>query len=251
MTREFTLPVVEVAVTVYPSQFSYESGVVALVLRERERFQRQLGPKAKLLSEAEFASAGRNLSVSSDAVGNYRDVAINDFRAGKYLWTDWIRLLAHELTHSAEKELIGGRPASPDRWIQEGFAEWVGYQVADRFGAETFAKSRENMLERIAEARVYQTFPGLTQLAGTGEWVTWFRTLGYAGTYAHALIAVDMLIKEKGVAALVQYFRLFGKANNRERNFAAVFAETQAGFEERFRRHLEGLKGAERTGAVR
>jgi hypothetical protein len=248
MSRDFMLPVVDVSVTVYPSKASYESGVVAQVVRERERLRRQLGPGAKLLSEEEFANAGRRLAVSSDAVGNYREVIVNDSHASKYVWQEWVRLLAHELTHSAQKELINGRPSGSDQWLREGFAEWIGYKVADKFGAENFAKSRQRILDLIATARSYQTFPSLNQLASNTDWITWFRTLSYAGTYGQALIAVDVLIEEKGIEAMVDYFRRFGKLNNRERNFLTAFGETLSSFDERFSRHLGILIGRSRLG---
>ena len=243
LSRDFMLPVVDVSVTVYQSQVSYESGVVAEALRDRQRRQQQGGPGAKLLSEAEFVDAARILAVSTDAVGNYRDVVVNDARASKYLWHEWVRLLAHELTHSAEKELLNGRPGGADQWLREGFAEWIGYRVADKFGAENFAKSRQRILDLIATARSYQTFPSLNQLARNADWITWFRTLGRAGTYGQALIAVDVLVEQKGIGAMINYFRLFAKVGNREKNFSTAFGEPLATFDERFSRHLGVLTG--------
>ncbi len=243
MSRDFKLPVVDVSVTVYPSQSSYESGVVANAGRDRERLQQQLGSGAKLPSEAEFVDSLRRLAVSSSAVGNYRRVLVNDSHAARLRWHEWVRLLAHELTHSAQSELINGRLASADQWLREGFAEWVGYTVADKFGAESFAKSRQSVIDLIATARSYQTFPSLNQLARNSDWVTWLRTLGRAGTYGQALIAVDVLIEQKGIETVVDYFRLFEKVNNREKNFLTAFGETLSTFDERFSRHLGVLIG--------
>jgi len=243
MSRDFKLPVVDVSVTVYQSQVSYESGVVAEAVRDRERLQQRLGSGAKLPSEAESVDSARRLAVSSAAVGNYRKVFLDGSRASKLRWHEWVRLLAHELTHSAQRELINGRPSSADQWLREGFAEWVGYKVADKFGAENFAKSRQSVIDLIATARSYQTFPGLNQLARNSGWVTWLRTLGRAGTYGQALIAVDVLIEQKGIEAMVDYFRLFGKLNNREKNFSIAFGEALSSFDERFNRHLGVLIG--------
>jgi len=243
MSRDFELPVVDVSVTVYQSQISYESGVVAEAVLDRERLQQRLGSVAKLPSEAEYVDTARRSAVSSAAVGNYRKVLVNDWRAAKTLWHEWVRLLAHELTHSAQRELIHGRPSSSDQWLREGFAEWIGYRVADKFGAENFGKSRQRVLDLIATARSYQTFPRLNQLARYADWVTWSRTLGRAGTYGQALLAVNVLIEEKGVEAMVEYFRLFGKVNNREKNFSTAFGETLVSFDERFNKHLGALIG--------
>jgi len=250
MSRDFKLPVVNVSVTVYQSQVSYESGVVAGAVQEREQLQQRLGPGAKLPSEVEFVDSARRLAVSSAAVGNYRRVLVNDSRLSRTLWPEWVRLLAHELTHSAQREIVNGRPSSADQWLREGFAEWVGYKVADKFGAEDFSKSRHQVLSQIATARSYQTFPGLNQLARNFDWITWLRTLGNAGTYGQAFIAVDVLIEEKGIEAMVNYFRLFEKLNNREKRFSTAFGETLPSFDDRFNRHLGVLIDRQRVGAL-
>jgi hypothetical protein len=241
MARHFKFPVVDVSITVYQSQVSYESGVVAEALIDRERLQQRLGSAAKLAPETESIASARRFAVSSAAVGNYRKVLVNDSRVAKSLWHEWVRLLAHELTHSAERELINGRPSSSDQWLREGFAEWVGYRVADKFGAQSFTQSRQRVLDLIRGARAYQTFPRLTQLARNADWITWSRTLGRSGTYGQALLAVEVLVEEKGVEAMVEYFRLFGKINNRERNFSTAFGETLARFDERFDKYLQVL----------
>jgi hypothetical protein len=243
MSRDFNLPVVDVSVTVYQSQVSYESGVVAGAVQEREQLQQRLGPGAKLPSEVEFVDSARRLAVSSAAVGNYRKVLVKDALVSKLRWPEWVRLLAHELTHSAERELIDGRPSSADQWLREGFADWVGFKIADKFGAEDFTKSRQRNLDDIATARSYQTFPSLNQLARNSDWITWLRTLGRAGTYGQAFIAVDNLIEQKGIEAMVDYFRLFAKVNNREKNFFTAFGETLLSFDERYNRHLGVLIG--------
>jgi hypothetical protein len=64
---------------------------------------------------------------------------------------------------------------------------------------------------------------------------------GYQATYGQALIAVDFLIEKKGLPAIVEYFRLFGKLNNRERNFTTAFGEPMSAFEEKFSKHLQML----------
>src|SRR5262245_33584147 len=133
MSRDFNLPVVDVLVTVYPSKASYEAGAIAEGLRQRERL-RQRG--IKVLSEGEFIERWKTLAVSSPAIGGYRNVHLENSRVSKYRWDEWLKLLAHELTHCAQNELIQGGPSSSDRWLSEGFAEWVGFKVADKFGAE-------------------------------------------------------------------------------------------------------------------
>jgi hypothetical protein len=241
MARDLKLPPVESSVTLYFSQTSYESGVVAESEKDLERLRQQLGPRANQLREEELVFSARRFAVSSVAVGMYKKVLVNEWRLAKYSWPEWLKVLAHELTHTVERNLVEGRLTLSDQWLREGFAEWVGYKVADTFGAETFAKSRDRVLDSIATAKSYQTFPSLTQLARNSEWLTWSKTLGRAATYGQALIAVDLLIEQKGVPAVVEYFRLFGKLNSRERNFTAAFGEPISGFEDKFAKHLQRL----------
>ena len=243
MVRDLKLPPVEGSVTVYPSQVSYESGVVAESEKDLERLRKQLGPRANRLNEEEFVLSARRFAVGSVAVGMHKRVLVNDWLVSRYPWPEWVRVLAHELTHTVVKDLVDGRLTTTDQWLNEGFSEWVGYKVVDAFGAENFAVSRKQALDDIATASYYQTFPSLSQLARNSEWLTWSRTLGRAATYGQALIAVDLLIEQKGLPAIVEYFRLFGKLNNRERNFRMAFGEPIASFDEKFSKHLQTLLG--------
>src|SRR4030095_5020210 len=120
MSRDFNLPVVDVLVTVYPSKASYESGAIAEGLRQRERLQQR---GIKVLSEEEYIQSWKTLAVSSPAIGGYRNVHLENSRISTYRWDAWVKLLAHELTHSAQSELVRGGPSSSDRWLREGFAE--------------------------------------------------------------------------------------------------------------------------------
>jgi len=55
-------------------------------------------------------------------------------------------------------------------------------------------------MDKISNARHYQTFPLLSQLRGETDWKTWARTWGRA-TYGQAFMAVDFLIDQKGLPA--------------------------------------------------
>jgi hypothetical protein len=202
---------------------------------------KQLGPSAKPLNESAVVSSATITAVGSNAVGMYKTVLVNEWRVAMYSWLEWIRVLAHELTHTAEFELFDGRIALADQWLIEGFAEWVGYKVVQSFGAQDFAVSRKLALDSIVTATSRQTFPALGQLARNPDWITWTRTLGRPATYGQALIAVDYLIQERGLSAVIEYFRLFKKLNNRERNFVTAFGESVSAFDGRFSEHLKVL----------
>jgi hypothetical protein len=168
-------------------------------------------------------------------------VLVNEWKLSKTPRSEHVRILAHELTHLVQKEMVNYRLILFDQWLAEGFGDWVGYNVADRLAVESMAKGRETTLGLIATAKSYQTFPSLQQLAMNSDWITWLRTLGHTATYGQAFIAVDYLIGQKGLAAVIQYFRLFAKIDDHNWNFTTAFGESIAAFDKRFTNHLEAL----------
>jgi hypothetical protein len=191
MARDLKLAPVDVLVIVYPSQVSFEQGVIAEAERDIERLRQKFAVGANPPRNDDGLMTARTMAVSSVAVGMYRKVLVNEWRVGKTPWPEWVRILAHELTHTAERELVNGGFSAADQWLREGFAEWVGYKVADQFGAETLSKSRTQVLDTISTVKAYQTLPALTQLVNNAQWLTWLRTLGIPATYGQAFIAVD------------------------------------------------------------
>lgn len=245
MARDLNLPVVGGSVTFFPTQASYEAGVVAESQRDLELLRKQLGTQARQLDEKEVEEgvvfAARRTAGSSMAVGMHMRVLVNERQLTRQPWWERARVLAHELIHMIERALIEGRLVLWDRWLSEGFADWVSYAVLDRLGADTFAKSRKAKVEEIARAKSSQAFPTLTQLVTGEEWVTWLQTLGPAVTYTQGFLAVDLLVERKGLPAIVEYFRLFAKSNDRERNFMTAFGEPVAEFEKNFSAHRRAL----------
>lgn len=241
MVSDLNLPAVHGFVTFYPSQASYEAGVMRATEEDLVRLREQLGPRGNQLNREAVLLAAKRSAVSSAALAMYRQVLVNEWTFAKTPALEQLRTLAHELTHVVQKEMVDGRLVLLDQWLAEGFAEWVGYKVADILAVEAIAKSRETALDLIATAKSYQTFPSLQQLALNSDWITWSRTLGRTATYSQAFIAVDYLIEQKGVPAMIQYFRLFRKINDHNRNFATAFGEPIPSFDDRFTRHLEAL----------
>ncbi len=241
MLTDLKLPAVHGSVTFYSSQASYEAGVLQDAEEDLERLRLQLGPRGNQLNRDAFLLAAKRLAVSSVAQARYKKVLVDEWRFSKTLPSGQLRILAHELTHLVQKEMVDYRLVLVDQWLAEGFAEWVGYKVADALAMESIAESRETALGFIATAKSYQTFPGLEQLAMNSDWITWLRTLGNSATYGQAFIAVDYLIELKGLPAVIQYFQLFGKINDHKRNFATAFGESISSFDDRFRNHLDVL----------
>jgi len=226
MVRNLGLPAANGTVTFYPNGTALESALIAEYEKDFGQLERLLGSKEKGRFQAtqtdSIALAARQRATSAVAVGMYKRVLVNDLTFVRYPWSERVRVLAHEL---------------------EGFAEWVAYKVLDALDIESFAKGREQAIDVAAKARQYQTFPSLTQLVTGAEWLTWARALGREATYGQALMAVDFLIEQKGLPAVVEYFRLFTKLNDRERNFVTAFGEPVAAFEGEFTQHLQTLLG--------
>ena len=243
MLRNLQLPPVEVSIGLYPSQNSYLEGVAADAERDLQQLRKVLGPSTTNLRDDEFVARARETAVSTDAIGKHKRVLLNESRLASYPWPEWMKVLAHELAHTVEFALVEGRPALWDRWLTEGFAEWVSYKVLDLIGIESFAKSQEQRLGLMRTAKSFQAFPSLRQLSGDTDFNSWARALGLEATYGQALIAVDYLIEQKGLAAVLEYFRLFRKSNNREQNFTTAFGEPPAAFDEKFSRRMAVLLG--------
>jgi hypothetical protein len=55
------------------------------------------------------------------------------------------------------------------------------------------------------------------------------------------MIAVDLLVERQGLPAVIEYFRLFSKRNNRQANFTAAFGQPLSEFDEKFSQHLASL----------
>jgi hypothetical protein len=251
MAGDLGLPAGEGTVTLYPNRMGLESALVAELERDfhemEQIIEKQLGSQAKerfLATRAEdIALAARRTATSAVAVSLHKRILVNELIFFRYSWFDRIRVLAHELTHIVEKALINGRVTTTDQWMVEGFADWISYKVLDSLGLDTFAQSRTRSVEKIWKATNYQTFPDLNQLAKGTDWKTWARTLGLEATYGQAFIAVDLLIDQKGLPAVIEYFRLFDRVNDGQRNFATAFGEPLATFEEKFSKHLQVLFG--------
>lgn len=243
MAGELGLPSLEGTVTFYPNRFLFESALSAESFNDLDQVEKQFGAKVRQEFEQNIAASAAQTAVSASAVGKYRKVLINEWYFYRSTWLDNMRVLTHELTHTAQRELIHGRIPTYHTWMGEGFAEWIAYKVLDRLSAQTFAKAREHSVDSIYKAKVFQTFPGLSQLKSPTEWRSWMRTLGLEATYGQAMLAVDFLIEKKNLAAVIEYFGLFDAQSDAEKNFARAFGESTEVFEKNFDRRLVELLG--------
>ncbi len=109
----------------HPTRSAFESVLAADYVNDLNQVEKQFGPKGKAAFEQNLDARAAETAASFIAVGKYRRVLINEWYFMKYPWSESIRVLSHELTHTAQSELVDGGFTAADRWLVEGFADWV------------------------------------------------------------------------------------------------------------------------------
>jgi hypothetical protein len=152
-----------------------------------------------------------------------------------------VALFAHELTHVSQYELAGGRRATSEQWLREGFADWVQFRTIDLLSIRPYAESRRRMVEVVRRSGPADRFPSLGMLVSNRQWVLARTELGSAATYGQAFLATDWLIQRHGSDRVVDYFRRFASVDDRARNFRAAFGHPPGEFAQEFRARLASL----------
>ncbi len=176
-----------------------------------------------------------------DAVGRAGKVLANQTSFRALPWPQRVVALAHELTHSAQYSLSGGRRGGSEQWLREGFAEWVAWRVAEALRTASAARHRREARARVAEARRAGALPPLAELRSGPDLLAQLARHRRAPIYDQAFLAADLLVAEHGIARVVEYFRFFAENDDRELNFQRAFGETHAAFCARFARALDDL----------
>src|SRR5688572_11348354 len=173
--------------------------VVARAYASRDRFARGLVVHAFLAPERAAQMAGFAAGIALPGSLLLREAAEPT--------PDWIRLVAHELTHVAQIELAGGdTPAA--RWLGEGMAEWVAYGVLERTLPGAFEAQRRHV--RSAVCRQLSAGPlGLSALGEPDAFVDRALRVGAQPTYHLVFDLVDQLIGRAGTASVRAYFGSF------------------------------------------
>jgi hypothetical protein len=201
----------------------------------------------RLSFETALTSAGydppfaRETAQVMAAVGGHRGVLLNEQTLAAMSWFTRVGLLAHELTHTLQYELAGGRRGTSDQWLREGFAEWVAMRVVDRLGAASAADFRRDRLRQLRATRAASA-PKLAEMVTFRQLVA-LAARDDIAPYAQAFLAVDLLINRHGLAAMLRYFELFATSRDRLGNFTTAFGETLPSFESALREHLWPRRG--------
>ena len=182
----------------------------------------------------------RDAAATLSGIGGFRRVLLND---ATLRWLDWpprIAFLAHELTHTVQYEFSGGRRGTSEQWLRDGFAEWVEVHVLDVLGLTTWPQARRLASERVRDAARRRPPPAFAEMVTYPDWVRLIQREGAEeAVYAQALIAVDLLIAGRGLASVIQYFRLFSGSEDRLGHFKTAFGESLSEFEAVFRSRIE------------
>jgi hypothetical protein len=171
----------------------------------------------------------RSTAARMTAVGGYRGVMLNDSKFGQLSRAQRVTMLAHELGHSFQYELGGGKRGASDQWLREGFAEWLSIRVVERLDGVSMASIRRDRQRELRGAGRSRT-PRLGELVTFPAWVR--ASERYSDTmYALAFVAVDVLLERHGIPAVVEYFKRFASSDDRVANFRAAFGEDLESFE--------------------
>jgi hypothetical protein len=218
LARDLRLAVPEhVTVFIYSSRAVFEQGLVT---------DGRL-PELRAAELSEFAVG----------VGKRRQLLLHD-QGGPPAAREWLRLIAHELTHVAQIELAQGEGRA-EQWLAEGMAEWAAFRVLERL-------SVDSLLERRAAAMGHvRDHPALRQrrldLAGLGTsrgFTVRHLREGSLATYQLAFLMTDYLIRRQGFDALLRYFREFAAGGSRDASFRTAFGQSLADFEREVLEHL-------------
>jgi hypothetical protein len=189
--------------------------------------------EAGLVESGYSQSLARDTARRMEAVGGYGRVLLNEAAFARQEWPSRVASLAHELGHSLQYELGGGRRGLSDQWLREGFAEWLSMRVIDRLRGLTYSEARHRYVMQLRRANRARA-PALAEMVTFPQWVAVNGRRDIA-PYAQAFLAVDFLIERHGVAAVLDYFRRFAGSQDRVANFHAAFGEDLEAFEAAFR----------------
>jgi hypothetical protein len=157
-----------------------------------------------------------------------------------------VALLAHEVGHSLQYELGGGRRGTSDQWLREGFADWLSVRVLEQLDAASMNGVRGER-QRQLRAAGRSKAPRLSELVTFPQWVAASQRHG-ATAYALSFLGVDLLLERHGMPAVVNYFERFAASEDRAANFRAAFGEDLDTFEAALTVRVWGRRSARALG---
>ncbi len=211
MAHDLALPIPDnLTVFVYDSRRVFEQGLV---------HDGQIAP-ARAAELGEFAIG----------VGKRRQLLLNGEGVDRH-GREWLRLIAHELTHVSQIELAEGEGRA-EQWLAEGMAEWVAFTVLEHLGLDTVQHRRAASRAGIHNyAALVAARLDLETLGSPRGFTVRHRRDGSLPTYQLAFLMGDYLIEREGLTKVIGYFRSFSTSLDRHANFETAFGQTLPEFE--------------------
>src|SRR5439155_10249124 len=218
LSRELALPVPDhVMVYIYTSRAVFEQGLVT---------DGRL-PAVRAAELSEFAVG----------VGKRRQLLLQDEGAPPAA-REWLRLVAHELTHVAQIEMAQGEGRA-EQWLAEGMAEWAAFKVLERLGLDTLAERRAAARGHVREqAALREARLDLESLGSPRGFTVRHLREGSLPTYQLSFLMTDYLIRRHGFERLVDYYGSFAAGLGRREAFSRAFGQTLESFEAEILVHL-------------
>ena len=220
LTRELRIPVPErVTVYVYSSRRIFEEGLVR-------------DGQVSRLRAAE-------LSDFAAGIGKPRQLLLH--HDGAVSSADWLRLVAHELTHVSQIEMAQGEGRA-EQWLAEGMAEWTAFHVLERLRLDTLLRRRAVAVRGVRRHPALQEARlDLEALGSPGGFTNRHLRDGSQATYQLVFLLADQLIQRDGFDRVVEYFHSFRTRGDRRGNFQAAFGQSLTEFEQEALAHLVSI----------
>jgi hypothetical protein len=163
------------------------------------------------------------LSDFAIGVGRRRQLLLNEEGADSSR-REWLRLIAHEMTHVCQIELAEGEGRAA-QWLAEGMAEWVAFTVLERLRLDTLPNRREVARRGIRNhAALVSARLDLATLGTPRGFTVRHLREGSVPTYQLAFLMTDYLIQQHGFSRVVEYIRSFGTNQSPRENFERASA---------------------------
>src|SRR5439155_1596155 len=130
-------------------------------------------------------------------VGRRRQLLLNEEGADTSR-REWLRLIAHEMTHVCQIELAEGEGRAA-QWLAEGMAEWVAFTVLERLRLDTMPNRREVARRGIRNhAALISARLDLATLGTPRGFTVRHLREGSVPTYQLAFLMTDYLLEHHG-----------------------------------------------------
>ena len=151
---------------------------------------------------------------------------------------EWLRLIAHELTHVSQAQMAGDEGRG-EQWLAEGMAEWVAYATLERLGVDSMSRWRIAAMSGVAGHPLLVDPGFVLGTVGTPKGFTdWHLRAGTRPAYQLSFLMADYLIGRHGLGRVKGYFEAFRRSPDRGDNFRLAFGGTLAEFEREVLGHL-------------